>query len=310
MNPHFGLCAAPFDFGPPARLFLRASHRAGLETLRWGFEREPSGLTLLVGEAGTGKTSLIQMILTHRKAEVRIASVANPTLPFEQMLQLIAQQLGINPIEKGKLAILQSLSNFLMDPESGNRAVLIFDEAQGLSDEVLEELRLLSNFRTNPAKSLQIVLVGQPELARRLGEPKLHPLNQRIGARAMLCPLRRDEIYDYVEHYLREQQGELTIFSRGALRTLARLSRGLPREINLICRNSLGFASGEGSPIVKSRHVRTAAAEHKDVVGFSTSRSTHVFRAPPYQLGWLPSRSLTLAAGTIVTKIIAAAVVF
>jgi type II secretory pathway predicted ATPase ExeA len=163
-----------------------------------------------------------------------------------------------------------------MDPESGQRVVLIFDEAQGLSDEVLEELRLLSNSRTNLAKSLQIVLVGQPELARRLSEPKLRALNQRIGARAMLRPLRHNEIYDYVGHYLREQQGELAIFSRGALRTLARLSRGLPRQINLICRNSLGLAAAEGSPIVKSRHVRTAAAEYKDVVGFSASLSTPV----------------------------------
>jgi type II secretory pathway predicted ATPase ExeA len=307
--PHFSLHGAPFDFTPPARLFLSATHRASLETLRWGLEQEPSGLTLLVGEAGTGKTSLIQMLLVHPNVRVRVAHVTNPTLSFDQMLHLIAQEIGIHPIGKDKLAILRSLNTFLMDPEPSDRVVLIFDEAQGLSDDVLEELRLLSNSRTNLAQSLQIVLVGQLELAQRLREPKFKALNQRVGARAMLRPLRGKEIYDYVEHYLREHHGELTIFSRGALKTLARLSGGLPRQINLICRNSLDFASSEGSAIVKSRHVRAAAAEYKNVIAFSTRHSLHLTEAPRQALHWLSSRSMPMLAGMIVTIVAVGAVV-
>src|SRR5580700_6272352 len=170
---HFGLCGTPFNLAPSERLFLSAAHQAGLATLKWGSQQEPSGLTLLIGEAGTGKTSLIHMLLSRRDARVRVARVSNPALTFDQMLQVIAKQIGIHTVGKGKLAILQSLKTFLMDPDPGDRVVLIFDEAQGLSDEILEELRLLSNFKTEAGLSLQIVLVGQPELAERLKQPKL-----------------------------------------------------------------------------------------------------------------------------------------
>jgi type II secretory pathway predicted ATPase ExeA len=298
---HFGLCGVPFKFTPPDRLFLSAAHRAGLATLNWGFQQEPSGLTLLVGDAGTGKTSLIHTLLAGQNAGVRVARVTNPTLTFDQMLQLISQEIGIHPVGKGKLAILQSLKTFLMDPELVDRVMLIFDEAQGLSDEILEELRLLSNIRTNIGQSLQIVLVGQPELVQRLSEPKFRALNQRIGARAMLRPLRGTEIYDYVEHHLREQHGNLTIFSRGALERLARLSGGLPRQINVICHNSLLFAYAEGSAIVKSRHVRAAAAEYKDVVAFSARRSFQASEAARLALRWLSGRGVPVVAGGIVT---------
>jgi type II secretory pathway predicted ATPase ExeA len=306
---HFGLCGAPFGFTPPARLFLSAAHRTSLAVLKWGFQHEPTGFTLLVGEAGTGKTSLIDMLLAPQNVRSRVARVTNPRLPFEQMLQLIAQEIGIHTIENGKLAILQSLKTFLMDPDPGDRVVLIFDEAQGLSDEILEELRLLSNSRTKFAQSLQIVLVGQPELAQRLSEPKFRALNQRIGARSMLQPLRGTEICDYVEHHLREQHGNLTIFSRGALKRLARLSGGLPRQINLICRNSLVFAYREGSASVRSRHVRAAAAEYEDVVAFSARRSFRASEAARIALRWLSGRGMPAAAGGIVAIVALGAVI-
>jgi type II secretory pathway predicted ATPase ExeA len=295
---HFGLHGSPFNFTPPDRLFLSAGHREGLAALKWGFQEEPSGLTLLVGEAGTGKTTLIHSLLARQTARVRIASVTNPTATFEQMLQFIVQEIGIHPIGKGKLAILQALKTFLMDPES-DRVVLIFDEAQGLSDEILEELRLLSNSRPNTCQSLQIVLVGQPELTERLSAPKLRALNQRIGARAMLHPLRGTEIYDYVEHLLHEQGGQLKIFSRGALDWLVRLSGGIPRRINVICHNSLLLAYLEGSVIVKSRHVRAAAAEYDDVVASSAKRRFRTSEAARLALHWLSGRGLPAVAVSI-----------
>jgi len=295
---HFGLNGSPFIFTAPDRLFLSAAHREGLATLKWGFEKEPSGVTLLVGEVGTGKTTLIHSLLARQTAGVRLASVTNPTATFEQMLQFIVQEIGIHPIGKGKLAILQALKTFLMDPES-DRVVLIFDEAQGLSDEILEELRLLSNSRPNARQSLQIVLVGQPELAERLSAPKLRSLNQRIGARAMLHPLRGTEIYDYVEHLLHEQGGQLKIFSRGALDWLVRLSGGIPRRINVIGHNSLLLAYLEGSATVKSRHVRAAAAEYDDVVASSAKRPFRTSEAARLALHWLSGRGLPAVAVSI-----------
>src|SRR6202022_246036 len=141
---HFGLNGSPFIFTAPDRLFLSAAQREVLAALKWGFQEEPSGLTLLVGEVGTGKTTLIHSLLARQTAGVRLASVTNPTATFEQMLQFIVQEIGIHPIGKGKLAILQALKTFLMDPES-DRVVLIFAQAQGLSDEILEKLALFSN---------------------------------------------------------------------------------------------------------------------------------------------------------------------
>jgi type II secretory pathway predicted ATPase ExeA len=300
---HFGLCGAPFTVNAPSRLYLGAAHRAGLATLKWGFQREPSGLTLLVGEVGTGKTSLIQAVLDGQNPKVRIARLTNPTLNFDQMLRSIAEQLRIHPIGNGKPALLQSIKTFLMDPEHGDRVVLIFDEAQGLSDETLDELRLLSNAWPNAGQAWRIVLVGQPELAEKLNEPRFRSLNQRIGARAMLRPLRRKEIYDYVEHQLREQHGSLTIFSRAALRRLVRLSGGLPRRINVICHNSLLFAYGERSTIVKSRHVRAAAEEYKDVIGFSTKRVFRASGAMRRALFPLSGRGIWVAFGGLATMI-------
>jgi general secretion pathway protein A len=306
---HFGLCGPPFNFTPPARLFLSATHRAGLATLKWGLQEEPSGLTLLVGEAGTGKTSLIDLLLILERAKGRVVRVANPKLAFDEMLELAAREIGIEPAGKGKLGMLQSFRTFLMDLEPGGRVVLIFDEAHGLSDDVLEELRLLSNSRTTTGPSLQILLVGQLELAHRLSQPKFLALNQRIGARAMLHPLQGTEIHDYVEHHLREQHGNLTIFSRAALASLARLSRGLPRQINLLGRNALVFAYGEGSATVRALHVRAAAAEYSDVVAFSARHSSAPFEAARRPLRWLRSRGLPAAVGGIVAIVAVAALV-
>src|SRR5262249_15845790 len=147
---------------------------------------------------------------------------------------------------------LHALRTFVSDPVDGHRVILIFDEAQGLSDETLEELRLLSNSRPPDRRSLQIILVGQPELAERLNQPKLRGLNQSIGARALLRPLRPPEVHDYVDFLLRDQGGSREIFSRGGLDRVARLSGGLPRKINNLCHNSLFFAYAERAKRVEA----------------------------------------------------------
>jgi general secretion pathway protein A len=293
---HFGLREAPFKFLPSNTLFLSVTHLEGLAALERAF-REPSGLTLLVGEVGTGKTMLIHALATRLKPDrIRIAQISNPKMSFEEMLGVIVQQLGIHPPGSDKLASLQALKTFVADTASTNTVILVFDEAQGLSDETLEELRLLSNSRA-PRHALQIILVGQPELVRRLTEPKLQALNQRIGARALLRPLRGAEIYDYVNYLLRAQGARHKVFSRGALEQVACLSGGLPRKINNLCHNSLLLAYADTSMVVEPRHVQAASVEIENLLEGSRDQDYRPIEVRRGAMHWMLGRGKPVMAG-------------
>jgi MSHA biogenesis protein MshM len=261
---HFGLSGAPFEFNPSASvLFMSAGHREGLAALEWGL-REPSGFTMLVGEIGAGKTTLIYSLLASRHQGVRSAWVANPRLSFKEMLRQILGQLGDNRAQTSdKLALLQAFEAQLASLGPDECIAVIIDEAQGLSDDALEDLRLLSNFQSLERRRLQIVLVGQIELARRLSAPQLRQLNQRIGARALLPVLQGKEIYDYVEYRLRSRGGDIErLFTRGAIKELMRSSGGIPRRINVLCHNALMLAYSEGQESASLQHVRDAAHDY------------------------------------------------
>ena len=261
---HFGLAGAPFKFTTsPGTLYFSASHYEGLAALQWGF-RERGGLMLLVGEIGTGKSTLIEWMLEqHRDERVRIALLTNPTFTFAEILQRIMSQLRIHPVAAGPRASLQALKTFLGDPAPADRVILIFDEAQGLSDEVLDQLLALSKLTIAAGQSLQIVLVGQLELEARLSDPKYQALRERIGFRSRLNPLRPGEVAGYVEHLLSIQGGRHGIFSAQALDEVARLSGGIPRMINVICHNALLLAYAEGTDSVDARHMRAAMADFR-----------------------------------------------
>jgi len=272
---HFRLSGAPFEFNPSASvLYMSAGHREGLAALEWGLS-EPSGFTMLVGEIGAGKTTLIYSLLSARHSGVRTAWVANPRISFEEMLRQILGQLGDNRSEKvGKFVLLQAFEAQLAKLQPDECLAVIIDEAQDLSDDALEDLRLLSNFQSLERRRLQIVLVGQTELATRLSSPKLRQFNQRIGARALLPTLQGNEIYDYVDYRLRSKGGDVkTLFTHGALKELAHASGGIPRRINVLCHNALFNAFAQGEPCVTAENMRDAAHDYDHLLVSKASRS-------------------------------------
>jgi nucleoid-associated protein YgaU len=209
---------------------------------------------------------------------VRIVSVSNPKLSFDEMLRVIAAQLGVIPAGSGKLELIQALDGFLA--AQPDQVALLIDEAQDISDETLEELRLLSNSQTAGQRRLQMVLVGQLELARRLTRPELRQLNQRIGARALLPTLRPAEVRDYVEYRLRACHGDIRrLFKGAALRELAHSSGGIPRRINVLCHNALILAYARGAARVGAAHMREAARDYDNLIaGAALSAAGHFGR--------------------------------
>jgi len=261
---HFGLSGAPFEFNPSASvLFMSAGHREGLAALEWGLH-EPSGFTMLVGEIGAGKTTLIYSLLANRHQGVRTAWVANPRLSFEEMLLQILGQLGSpQSVTPGKLILLQAFDAQLARLGPEECIAVIIDEAQDLSDDALEDFRLLSNFQSLERRRLQIVLVGQLELAKRLARPEMRQLNQRIGARALLPTLQGKEIYDYVDYRLRSRGGDIKrLFTHGAIRELTTGCGGIPRRINVLCHNALFLAFAQGEECVTAQHMRDALHDY------------------------------------------------
>ena len=260
---HFGLSASPFvptDTWVP--LFLSGAHREALAALEWGL-LEPSGFTMLVGQPGTGKTTLIRSLLARAQSGVRIAFVTDANLKFLEIMRIIVSQFGITPEHVGKLELIEALDRFVTTRKTGESVAIIIDEAQDLSDGTLEELRLLSNPRSLGNKPLKIVLVGQLELQRRLENRRFEHVNQRIGARAVLPALENNEVRDYMQVRLRACGGEVgRLFNRRATREIARRSAGIPRRINVLCSNAMLIAHSRGSSRVELSDVREAVRDY------------------------------------------------
>ncbi|HXV64080.1 MAG TPA: AAA family ATPase [Vicinamibacteria bacterium] len=244
---YFGLKKAPFCLTPdPSFLYQGAAHREALASLIYGV-RAQRGFIALVGEPGTGKSTLIQTLLEDLHEEVRTALITHTTVDRVEILRMIVHELDIPDEGLGRVEMLRQLNELVIEELKGGRLppLLIIDEAQGLSDEVLEEIRLLTNLEISGAKLLQVLLAGQPELESRLQSPRLRQLRQRIAVHAKLRPLARDEVAAYVDHRLRVAGGgQVRLFTEPALHAIWEASGGIPRLINALCDLSMMNAYG------------------------------------------------------------------
>jgi len=272
----FGLRANPFNVNPdPRYLFLTRHTEEALACLTYGIQSR-KGFVLLTGEVGTGKTTLINKLLEWlRLQQVATAFIFNSRLNVPQFLDYMMTDFGIPIDSRSKSQVLLRLYNWLLDRyRAGETAVLIVDEAQNLSDEVLEEIRLLTNLETFTEKLLQIVLVGQPELELKLRQPHLRQLRQRLTLRAKTHPLTLDETHAYIAQRLRiAGSNGHEIFVPEAIEAIHRYAGGIPRVVNLLCEHGLVSAFVDQQKLVSSAVVEAVARDF-DMTGDSTSTTS------------------------------------
>jgi len=234
---YYGLKEPPFNITPnPRFLFFSAKHREAFNHLLYGI-RERKGFVQLTGEVGAGKTTLCRALLEQLGPSFSTALILNPILNADQLVKAVGMELNLPVKGLDRLEVVAEINRFLLQQvELGKDTVLIIDEAQDLTPELLEQVRLLSNLETDERKLLQIVLMGQPELRDRLNDHGLRQLRQRITIRYHLNPLRRNEIGQYVQHRLQVSGANgAPYFTSAALWRIYNYSKGIPRLINAIC---------------------------------------------------------------------------
>ncbi len=262
-NDYFGLKESPFSIAPnPQYLYMSDRHREALAHLMYGIQGD-GAFILLSGEVGTGKTTICRCLLEQIPTQVDTAFILNPKLTAAELLAAACDDLKITYPPGATIKVLTDCINaYLLDAHANDRrTVLIIDEAQNLSIEVLEQLRLLTNLETNQRKLLQIILLGQPELLVLLAKPELRQLSQRITARFHLNALNRDEISAYIKHRLVVAGAKGTFFTKPAIDRIYKISQGIPRIINLVCDRSLLGTYSEGELQVTPKIVAKAASE-------------------------------------------------
>ena len=260
---YFGLNEKPFSITPdPRYLYLTTRHAEALAHLLYGVT-ESGGFVQLTGEVGTGKTTLVRSLLEKVPGHVEVALILNPRLSPNEFLHAICDELGAHtPDQASPKEMVDALNKSLLEAHArGSRVVLIVDEAQNLSAEVLEQVRLLTNLETAKQKLLQIILIGQTELRELLARNDLRQLAQRITGRYHLDPLHKDETFAYVRHRLKVAGCNSEVMRPSALTELHRISGGIPRSINVISDRAMLGAYTREQRVVKGGLVREAASE-------------------------------------------------
>jgi general secretion pathway protein A len=245
---YYNLTEAPFSITPnPRFLYLSGKHRDALNHLLYGI-RERKGFVQLTGEVGAGKTTLCRTLLEQLPPDrYSTALILNPLLQADQLMAAICTEFGLDVRGKDRFQMLQILNFFLLDEMAKDRdVVLIIDEAQNLTNDLLEQVRLISNLETDDRKLLQIVLMGQPELRERLNDHSLRQLRQRITVRYHLTPLQLGEVKEYIHHRLHISGANGTpYFSAAAIWRVFKYTKGIPRLVNAVCDKCLlaGFVN-------------------------------------------------------------------
>ncbi len=288
---HFGMKEEPFSLAPdPRYLYASEQHREALAHLIYGVQGG-GGFVLLTGEVGTGKTTVFRCLLERLPEKTKVAFVLHPKLSAVELLATVCDEFGIDyPEGAGSTKIfVDRLNRYLLEINAeGYHAVLIIDEAQNLSLDVLEQLRLLTNLETSRRKLLQVILLGQPELREMIARPEMKQLAQRVTARFHLGALHRRDVGPYIEHRLSVAGGTPRLFPPGAASFIHRFSSGVPRVINLLCDRALLGTFSEGKSAVTDEILKKAACE---IGGASTG--------PPFlsRKGLLAFASIAAAAG-------------
>jgi general secretion pathway protein A len=284
---HFGFTQKPFDVTPDHRfLYQTPSHREALASILYGIH-ERRGFVALVGEAGTGKTTLLRSVLNRLDKNTHSAFIFNSDLPFIQVMALILDELGILNLKSVRRLLLIEAVHRLNDyaikhfAEGGN-VVIIVDEAQNFDPKTIEGLRLLSNLESEERKIIQVILSGQPELDRKLSERAMQQFAQRISLRRAISVLNEKQVFEYIQHRLSiAGDKDSTLFSKNALNLIWQASKGIPRKINILCDNALLNAYGTGQKKIKSIAVKEAIDDlsfHDSVKASKTTSIRERFR--------------------------------
>ncbi|MDY7576250.1 ExeA family protein [Actimicrobium sp. CCI2.3] len=285
-QPFFQLSQPPFSIAPdPRYLFMSERHREALAHLVFGL-KGGGGFVLLTGEIGAGKTTVCRLFLEQIPARCNVAYLFNPKQSVTELLQSICDEFNIKVSPRNQAAVtvkdfIDPLNTFLLRTHAVKQNnILIIDEAQNLSADVLEQLRLLTNLETNERKLLQIILIGQPELRTMLDRPELEQLAQRIIARFHLAALSERETAQYIAHRLAVAGGRNEpLFSERAMRRIHQCARGIPRRINLLCDRALLGAYATGLRRVDVAIIDEAAREVFRLDGAGASASTQRWRS-------------------------------
>jgi type II secretory pathway predicted ATPase ExeA len=262
---HFGLTREPFNITPdPNFLYMSASHREALAQLVYGIKAR-RGFVVLTGEVGTGKTTMIQCLLDELNASTKTALIFNMIVSPRDLMRYVCEKFALISNQEGPKDLhdyIYLLERFLLEIyRSGENVALIIDEAQNLSTEVLENLRLLSNFETAQDKLLQILLVGQPELGTRLNAPELRQIKQRVALRHNLTPLDLAECQNYIVRRLEIAGGNISLFGPDAIGAVHKYSGGIPRLMNIICDNALLTAYALRKEVVEEKMIAEVAKD-------------------------------------------------
>jgi type II secretory pathway predicted ATPase ExeA len=299
---HFGLKREPFSISPdPSFLYLSDSHKEALAQLVYGINTR-RGFVVLTGEVGTGKTTLIQCLLEELNGTTKTALIFNMIFGPQDLLRYVCEKFGLVTNHDNHRQLhdyISLLESFLVDCyQNGKNVALIIDEAQNLSSEVLENVRLLSNFETAQEKLLQILLVGQPELGNRLNRADVRQIKQRVALRHHLSPLNLTECERYIAKRLEIAGGGMSLFPAHTIAATHKYTGGIPRLVNILCDNGLLAAYGSHKTSVDPTMIADIALELQ-LSASPQAREAKVPRLDQPIVNWLPDRGLDQSLGTV-----------